>query len=181
MLVDQLEALQKHIAIYDKSIRGILVEHKDAAIFQSFPGSGKTFAPRLLTAFGTIRDRYESAQSIQNLSGIAPVIEASGKSHWVHRRRGCQRFTRQTFHEYAAESIRHSMWARAYYVKARARGMGHHAAVRALAFKWIRIMFKCWKDQKPYDEITYLTALKKRDSTLWQVIAEHPEAIKYTS
>ena len=179
MFVDQLEALQKHISGYDKVIGELFSSHADADIFKSFPGSGATYAPRLLAAFGTIRDRYESAQSIQNLSGIAPVVEASGKKHWVHRRWGCQRFMRQSFHEYAAESIRHSMWARAWYVKARERGMGHHAAVRALAYKWIRIMFKCWQDRKPYNEIVYLTALKKRGSDLWQVINEHPEAVKY--
>ena len=181
MFVDQLEALQKHITGYDRVIEGLFQEHGDADIFKSFPGSGTVYAPRLLAAFGTIRDRYESAQSIQSLSGIAPVVEASGKKHWVHRRWGCQRFMRQSFHEYAAESIRHSIWARAWYAKARERGMGHHAAVRALAFKWIRIMFRCWKDSKPYDELVYLTALKKRGSSLWQVIHEHPEAVKYAS
>ena len=40
-----------------------------------------------------------------------------------------------------------------------ARGKGHHAAVRAVAFKWIRILFACWKQCTPYDPQRYLQAL----------------------
>jgi hypothetical protein len=50
---------------------------------------------------------------------------------------------RQTFHEFAGRSAVKSQWARAYY------DLQIHAAVRALAFKWIRILFRCWKDGKP--------------------------------
>lgn len=178
LLVDQLAVLQKHIARYERAIDALFAQHPDAAIFQSFPGSGQTYAPRLLSAFGTDRERFASAAAVQSLSGVAPVVERSGKSVWVHRRWACMRFARQSFHEWAAESIRHSIWARAWYASARERGMGHHAAVRALAFKWIRIMYRCWQDRKPYDELAYLTALKKRGSSLWQVIHEHPEAVK---
>jgi hypothetical protein len=48
----------------------------------------------------------------------------------------------------------------------RERGKGHHAAFRALAFKWIRILFRCWKDRVPYDEDRYLRALRRRGSPL---------------
>jgi len=178
MLVDQLKVLKQHIDGYDTRIGELFKEHPDADIFRSFPGTGTVFAPRLLVAFGSERSKFDSAQGVQTLSGIAPVVEASGKKHWTHRRWGCVRFARQSFHEWAAESIRHSIWARAWYAKARERGMGHHAAVRALAFKWIRIMFRCWKDKRPYDELAYLTTLKRRGSDLWQVINEHPEAVK---
>lgn len=38
--------------------------------------------------------------------------------------------------------------------------------IRSLAFKWIRIMFRCWKTNTPYDEPKYLEALKRRGSPL---------------
>jgi hypothetical protein len=38
------------------------------------------------------------------------------------------------------------------------------SAVRALAFKWQRIMFVCWRDRLPYNETTYLHNLKRRSS-----------------
>jgi hypothetical protein len=37
------------------------------------------------------------------------------------------------------------LWARNYYQQLRSRGKGHHAAVRALAFKWIRCAGKTGK------------------------------------
>src|SRR5262249_16950181 len=58
------------------------------------------------------------------------------------------------------------VWARAYYQQQRARGSDHHAAVRALAFKWIRIVFRCWKSRVAYDESKFLAALAKRGSPL---------------
>ncbi len=38
--------------------------------------------------------------------------------------------------------------------------------MRALAFKWLRILYRCWQTRTPYDESTYLNALKKRGSPL---------------
>jgi hypothetical protein len=40
------------------------------------------------------------------------------------------------------------------------------AALRALAFKWIRIVYRCWQTRTSYDEATYLSALKRRGSPL---------------
>jgi transposase len=105
---------------------------------------GPTFAPRLLVALGEQRSRYASPAQIQQYAGIAPVTERSGNKSWVHWRWQCPKFLRQTFVEWAALSIPHCYWAKAYYEQQRARGASHQAAVRALAFKWIRIVFRCW-------------------------------------
>jgi hypothetical protein len=48
----------------------------------------------------------------------------------------------------------------------RDKGVDHHPAVRALAFKWVRIMFRCWQDRTPYDEARYQQALKRQGSPL---------------
>ena len=37
-------------------------------------------------------------------------------------------------------------------------------AVRALAFKWQRIIWRCWQDRKPYDERLYEAALRRHGS-----------------
>jgi len=81
-------------------------------------------------------------------------------------RRAAPKFLRQSFHEWAGRSITQSSWARAYYEQQRQRGKGHHAAVRALAFKWIRIAFRCWKNGVAYDERRYLATLVRRVSPL---------------
>lgn len=73
---------------------------------------------------------------------------------------------RQTFIEWAAQSIRQSFWANAFYEQQRAKGKSDQMALRALAFKWIRILRRCWQNGTPYDETAYLNSLKKRGSRL---------------
>src|SRR5215831_12616875 len=162
----QLRAVLAAVQTFDRRIAELFAAHADHAIFGSFPGAGEVCAPRLAAAFGTDRARWDSAAELQSHSGIGPVTERSGKSVWVHHRLACPKFVKQTFHEFADQSIRFSRWARAYYDQQRARGNDHHAALRALAYKWIRILFRCWKDRTPYNEQTYIDALRRRGSPL---------------
>jgi transposase len=179
-LVAALAPLRSQIALFEKRIAELVASHPDTAIFDSLPGAGQALVPRLIVAFGTDRDRYRAAGEMQCYSGIAPVQEASGKTVWIHLRFACPKFLRQTFHEFASHSIAHSKWAKAYYDHLRDdQKKDHHAAVRALAFKWIRIIFRCWKDRKPYDEERHLRSLRRRGSLLagldtgagWQTVA----------
>ena len=158
-----LGILNQSIREYDRQIDQLAKAHPDFAIFDSLPGAGEVLVPRLIAAFGTQRDRYQHAAEIQQYSGIAPVTEASGQQHWVHWRWSCPKFLRQTFHEWAAQSIFHCDWAEAYYRAQRDdKNKSHHAAVRSLAYKWIRIVFRCWKDRMRYDDSKYEVALKRR-------------------
>ena len=162
-----IRSLIRGVADLDRKIEAAAAAaHPDFFIFESLPGAGAVLAPRLLAAFGSQRERYANAKEVQAYSGIAPVTEQSGKKKWVHFRWACPKFLRQSFHEWAGHSIAHSPWARIYYQQQRERGKGHHAAVRGLAFKWIRIVFRCWKDRVAYDESRYLAALAKRNSPL---------------
>jgi transposase len=164
-LVAILRVLRSQIAGYDKRIKELVQVHPDAAVWDSFPGAGAALVPRLIAAFGTQRERFANAREMQCFSGIAPVEESSGKSEWTHFRFACPKFLRQTFHEYAALSIQQSDWARAYYDQQRnEKKRDHHKAVRALAFKWIRIMYRCWKDRKAYEERIHLESLRRRSS-----------------
>jgi transposase len=162
----QLRALIAALQTFDARIAEVFAAHADHHVFTSFPGAGAVCAPRLAAALGTDRSRWDSAAELQAHAGIAPVTERSGKSVWVHHRLACPKFVKQTFHEFADQSIRFSRWARAYYDQQRARGNDHHAALRALAYKWIRILFRCWKERRPYDEDTYIDALRRRGSPL---------------
>ena len=164
-----IRSLVRGITDLDRKIEEAAAAHPDFFIFESLPGAGAVLAPRLLAAFGSQRERYTSAEEVQTYSGIAPVMKRSGKKKWVHFRWACPKFVRQSFHEWAGHSIAHSQWARSYYQQQRKRGKGHHAAVRGLAFKWIRIVFRCWKDRAVYDESRYLTTLAKRNSPLTAV------------
>jgi transposase len=166
MLVEQLRITLQAIDRFDREIAALAPTIPDFALFDKLPGAGPHLAPRLLAAFGEDRERFQSADALQKYSGISPVTERSGNKCWVHWRWQCPKFLRQTFVEWAGQTINKSFWAGEYYRQQRAKGSSYQAAVRALAFKWIRILYRCWKANTPYNETTYLNALRKRGSPL---------------
>lgn len=166
MLARQLQTLAKSVAQFEDEIARRFAAHEDAALFNSLPGSGAALAPRLLVAFGTDRTRFRHAADVQQYAGIAPVLKRSGNSTIVHWRWAAPTFLRQSFHEFALQSVRFSPWARAYYALQRSQGKGPHAAIRALAFKWIRIIWRCWQNHTPYDEARYTQSLLRRSTPL---------------
>jgi transposase len=166
MLASQIRELGPAIVRYEEAIGVHLDAHPDVELFFGLPGAGPAMAPRLLAAFGVDRERFDSALEVQQFSGIAPVTERSGQRSWIHWRWSAPTFVRQSFHEFAGLSIQHSAWARAFYDLQRERGKRHHAALRSLAFKWIRILFRCWKTRTPYSEERYLEALRRRGSPI---------------
>jgi len=173
-LAQQMKTTISAIKEFDQKIAELCAGHEDYHLFASLPGSGTVYSSRLLAAFGTDRGRFESADEVARLSGVAPVIERSGQSCWIRWRYFCPKFLRQSFHEYAGESIKHSFWARAYYAEQKAKGKSHQAAVRALAFKWIRIIYRCWQTRTEYNEVKYLENLRKKGSSLLGYAANNP-------
>jgi len=162
----QLQDVVYTVKEYEKQIAQCFQQHSDREIFASFPGAGPVLAPRLLAAMGSERERFDSANNLQCYTGVAPVTKQSGKTRHVHRRYLCPKFQRQSFHEYAKESVLWSRWAAAYYLSQRSKGKPHNTAVRALAFKWQRIIWRCWQSRTPYDEQRYEAALRKGSSQL---------------
>ena len=166
LICKELQLLLKTIGQFEEQIANVFQQHPDREIFQALPGAGPVLAPRLLASMGSERERFARAENLQCFSGVAPVTQQSGGKCHVHRRYLCPKFLRQSFHEYAKESILHSRWAAAYYGQQRNKGCGHHTAVRALAYKWQRIIWKCWQSHRIYKEEIYEAALKKSRSPL---------------
>jgi hypothetical protein len=165
-LLDLLEVIARHVGVYDRAIAQAFAAHPKAEIFVSLPGAGAALAPRLLTLFGEQLERYPDAASVQKYAGVAPVRERSQGRLWVHWRWAAPKFLRQTLVEWAGQTVVHCRWAKDYYQRQKRAGKGHHAILRALAFKWVRILWRCWKDNVPYEDSRYLAALAKRRSPL---------------
>jgi hypothetical protein len=110
VIVQLIRILLEGIADLDERIEEAGAAHPDFFIFKSLPGAGPALAPRLLAAFGSQRERYRNAGEVQTYSGVAPVIEKSGKKQWIHFRWACPKFLRQSFHEWAGHSIGYSVW-----------------------------------------------------------------------
>jgi transposase len=163
-LLEQLRVFAKHIDSIEKQIVTLFKNHPEAYLFRDLPGAAKVFQPRLLVAFGQDRSIYPNPASLQKYGGLAPVIEKSGRQKWVHWRWQAPRFLRQTFVEWAGQTAIYSSWAREYYQAMEAKGKSRQVILRALAFKWIRVLWKCWQTRTPYDEALYLRQLLARKS-----------------
>jgi transposase len=160
--VDQLKVLLLSIERLEQEIQRVFSCHPDAAIYNSLPAAGAALAPRLAAALGGDRTKFDDATAILNLTGVAPITIRSGKSKVVAFRFAAPKFQRQTFIEFARVSIPYCAWAREDYKNYRAQGNNHQAAIRRIAYKWIRIIFRCWKNGIPYDEARYLAARAAR-------------------
>jgi transposase len=166
LLARELQQVTRTIAEFDRQIAAAYSAHPDREIFASLPGAGPVLGPRLLASLGADRERFAAAASVQCYTGVAPVTKRSGGSQRIHRRYCCPKFHRQSFHEYAKESVLWSRWAGAFYLQQRTKGCAHHTAVRALAFKWQRVIWRCWQDRRPYEEAKYEAALRKSGSPI---------------
>ena len=171
-LVKQLQQIQTSILHFDQIIAQKTAQHQDAQIFTTLPGARPCFSARLLGFFGSDRTRYQNAASVQMHSGVAPLTKQSGKMHFVHRRYACNKFWRQTFVEWAGQTVMKSLWAKAYYQQQKEKGHRHQSILRSPAYKWQRILFRCWQNSEPYDEKRYLQALQKSASPLVTKINE---------
>jgi hypothetical protein len=141
-------------------------------LFQALPGAGPVFASRLLVAFGARRARSAAAADLPKYAGIAPGTARSGKQSWVHWRLQGPTLLRHTCVAWAAESMRHAFWAQAYYRQQRDQGKAHQAAVRVLAFTWIRLLSRGWQERTRYDASVSLQALQHRGSSLIHHLAK---------
>jgi len=170
-IVRASQALSESIAAVDARLQSAVTEHPQAGIFAGLPGAGAVLLPRLIAAFGTQLDRFPSASKLQCHTGIAPVHSQTGNTEIVHMRRACPKFLRQTFVEFASHSVAKSVWARAFLQNQLAQQKDYNVAIRALAFKWQRILHACWRNNTPYDEQRYLQTLQKRNSPLAKLSA----------
>ncbi|MCX6072652.1 MAG: IS110 family transposase [Chloroflexi bacterium] len=151
-LTAQLRVLAKQLQGYRRTIDELFARHPDHDIFGSLPGAGPKLAPRLLSEVGDNRQRFEDAQAIQCFAGSAPVTEESGKKRRVHFRRGCNKHLRTATHLWANLSRETCAWAQAYYQHKKDQGMSHACALRCLAQRWLKILWKMWQTRTTYDE-----------------------------
>lgn len=79
----QMKMIIAAVQEFDREIEVLCQSHQEFFIFDSLPGAGPVYASRLTAAFGTDRNRWSKVDELLCLSGIAPVIERSGKREWI--------------------------------------------------------------------------------------------------
>lgn len=165
-LARQLQVLNDTIKLYDEQIKLLVKQHADYIVVAHLPGASYRSHARIIAALGDDRTRFASAECLQAAAGIAPITTQSGRSRLVSARWSSSKFMRQTFHEYAGLSIGKCDWAKAYYDAQISKGKSSQTAKRALAFKWIRIIFRLWQSRTPYSDVHYNERLATKGSPL---------------
>lgn len=155
-LANQLLQLIQQKKVTIQQVNKLFDQHPDAPIFASLPGAGDLLAPKLLVMFGDHRQRYPHRATLPAVAGTSPVTVASGKSRFVKFRYACNHSYRQTAQQFAKASIRRSVWAAAYFQRARTRGQSKSHAYRCLANRWLHIIWTLWQTRQPYDEEYHL-------------------------
>lgn len=168
-LVRIIRALLDSIAEVERALEQLYRTHPEHDLIDSFPGAGPVMGSRLTGLLGSDRTRFEEPEELQRLTGVAPITWRTGGRNGtviVHRRVKRPKFLHQTIIEWAGHSIRYSAWARAHYESQIAAGKGHYAALRSLGYKWMRILFRCWKTKTHYSETRHQDSLRRRGSPL---------------
>jgi transposase len=160
-LATSLLALKGEIAERERQISDHFEGLPEADWARSLPGAGPNLAPSLLACLGRDPNRFADVAEARALMGTAAVTKASGKSRVVIFRRGCWKFARRTLQLFADQSRRYCLWAAELYDQQRAAGHGHHAALRALAHKWLKIILAMRRTGTPYNEAVFVNSQRR--------------------
>ena len=149
-----ISTLNTQIIELDAEVVAHFGRHPDAERYRSQPGLGDVLGARVLAEFGDDPHRYDDARSRKNYAGTSPITRASGKKRVVLARYARNRRLADALHQQAFSALRASPGARGYYDSLRARGIGHHAALRQLANRLVGILHGCLRTGALYNEDT---------------------------
>lgn len=151
-LVAVIRPIVEQIRELTSAIEHAVAQLAIGQIVMSFPRAGESVnAAQIAAELGEDPARFATADQLAAEAGVAPVTHASGKSRGVVCRFACNKRLRAAITTFADNSRHESSWAAAIYRRARARGCDHPHAVRILARAWVRVLWRCWHDGKPYD------------------------------
>jgi transposase len=153
-LVAVIVELQTQIDRLESELADRFEQHPDAKIIRSLPGLGMTLGARVLAEFGDDPNRYATAKSRKNYSGMSPITRASGKHHVVLARYARNRRLADACYLWAFAAITASPDARTFYDQRRTAGDTHNRALRALANRLVGILHGCLRHHSLYDEHT---------------------------
>jgi transposase len=147
-----LEVVHAQIQQIEHRMNEVFQTHPDAACWKSIPGVGLLTGPRLLARIGDNRAQFPSYQVLQTTAGTAPITRRSGKQCSVEFRWACSHPLRDVAMDLARNSVRKSGWARSYLRDQFEKGHSSSRAFRALANRWMRIIWTLWQRRDLYDE-----------------------------
>jgi transposase len=155
------DVLCLHRAIDDieHQITSRLESHRPAELLQSMPGFGPLLAAEFIASTGASITRFQSADRLAGVAGLAPAPGDSGRITGNHHRP--KRYDRRLLRAcYLAAQTAATCCpiSRAYYERKRAEGKTHKQAVIALARRRINVIWAMLRDSTPFNPTAVKTA-----------------------
>jgi transposase len=152
-LVEQIRQLSAQIDRIERGLEERVAQHPDADLFRSLPIRATVTVASLLSLFGENREQAPSWEELAARCGVAPVTKASGKTKTVRQRRACDHTFHQALIYFAFNTaFAEGCWAGEFYQRKRRDGLKHYASLRCLAKRWMKILYRVWKDRLTYNE-----------------------------
>jgi transposase len=137
------------LAELDNRIAEVIDDHPDAALIRSLPGMGATLTAEFLAVAGGI-NRFPTGDQLACAAGLAPVLQQSGKVHYLRRATGGDKTLKRIFYQSAFCALQRDPASRAFYDRKRAEGKRHHQALIALARRRINVLHAILRTRQPY-------------------------------
>ncbi|MFE9785202.1 IS110 family transposase [Nocardia salmonicida] len=140
---------RRRIGELESQIRDDLDRHPDAALIVSMPGMGAVLTAEFLAEAGDLT-RFGSADQLASAAGLAPVLQQSGKMHYLRRATAGRKTLKFVFYQSAFAAIRSDPASKAFYARKRTEGKRHHQALIALARRRINVLHALLRTRQPY-------------------------------
>ncbi|MFE9790103.1 IS110 family transposase [Nocardia salmonicida] len=128
-------------------------KHPDHAIIISFPGLADLTGARVLAEIGDDRTRFSDARALKAYAGSAPVTRASGRSISITFRRIKNDRLAAVGWVWGFSAAGNAGPARDHYLRRRAHGDRHSAALRHLVNKMLGQLYYCLQNQQEFDPL----------------------------
>lgn len=174
-LAARIRLLNTQLDRAEKRIDALFAQHPDRELVLGVPGIGAHLGPDILAEIGDDPRRRTQPDVLTVYSGVAPVTRSSGTRRQrrkngqrapthVAMRRGCNRRLQTLLWLAARNSVARSDWARAYVRHRLAQGHAYNSVIRALAYKWTKVLAQILATRVPYDEELHLRDLVRNDT-----------------
>lgn len=133
----------------DAEITEALDAHPDGALVRSLPGMGAVLTAEFLAEAGGIT-RFPTPDALASAAGLAPVLQQSGKMHYLRAPTSGNRALKRVFYQSAFCAIRYDPASKAFYERKRAEGKRHHQALIALARRRVNVVHAMLRTRTAY-------------------------------
>ncbi|MCE0767397.1 IS110 family transposase [Pseudonocardia kujensis] len=135
---DALRTRERLIEL-DAEITQAIDDHPDGALIRSLPGMGVALTAEFLAEAGGLH-RFPTADALASAAGLAPVLQQSGKMHFLRRSHAGNKALKRVFYQSAFCAIKHDPLSKAFYKRKRAEGKRHHQALIALGRRRVNVI-----------------------------------------